>query len=80
VQGGGCVRSDRSGSSRSRGANVDWGSVIRFEDDVLMVQSGAPFVKYDVMRLKEFASRVMHEVKSAAVLCKAKKGVGQRAC
>ena len=80
AQGGGCIGSDGNGSGRSRWANIDRGSVVGFENDVLMAQSGAPFVEYDVMGFKEFASGVMHEAKSAAVLRKTEEGAGQRAC
>jgi len=79
AQGGGCIRSDRNGNGRSGVADVDWGSVVRFKDDVLMACSGAPFVKYNITELKKPASGAMHQAEGAVVLHKAKEGV-DRAC
>jgi hypothetical protein len=51
-------------------------SVVRFEDDVLVVRNWAPFVKYNIMRLKEFACRSVNEVESAALLGESEEHTG----
>ena len=43
-----------------------------------MAQECAPFVEYNIMRLKKFVHRSVCEVKSAALLGKAKECAGHR--
>ena len=45
-----------------------------------MAWSGAPFIKYDITGLKEFASGARHKAEGTAMWGEAEEGAGQRVC
>jgi len=54
------------------------GSVIGFKNDALMVQSGAPFIEYDVTGFKKFLCWSVDKAERTALLGKTKEGAGHR--
>jgi hypothetical protein len=65
----------RSGGRRSSGRNrvkERW-SVVGFEDNALMAWNRAPFIEYNVTRLKKFVCGLVHKAKGTALLGKSKK-------
>jgi hypothetical protein len=67
----GWCRSSGRRSSRRNKIKKRW-SVVGFENNTLMAQNWAPFIEYDVIRLKKFVCGLVHKAKDAALLGKSK--------
>ncbi len=51
-------------------------SVVVFEGDALVAQSGAPFIKHNVTGFKEFLCGSVDEAERTALLSKTEEGAG----